>query len=234
MTNSNSGLLPSHNAHWFNTAPPILLFRLFNQSTKLPRRITNSQKYDSPIKQLLGRPCGFDVVGFVTNTCLGVMELPIDGNPNREFGVLGNPGGITGAAAGLTKVVTVGPGLISTWKIEPENLTKHRMKGGLGMAPFYALLDEEEFKLLQDVFYFCQLETQGIETDTAREVSRSISIDKVPDAVRALGWFPTELQIEELLTEIKFSKFHKTQEQTTLVDLDDFIKLYLNHRPGIS
>jgi len=46
-----------------------------------------------------------------------------------------------------------------------------------------------------------------------------------------LGWFPTELQIEELLTEIKFSKFHKTQEQTTLVDLDDFIKLYLNHRP---
>ena len=119
---------------------PILLFRLFNQSTKLPRRITNSQKYDSPIKQLLGRPCGFDVVGFVTNTCLGVMELPIDGNPNREFGVLGNPGGITGAAAGLTKVVTVGPGLISTWKIEPENLTKHRMKGGLGMAPFYALL----------------------------------------------------------------------------------------------
>ena len=118
----------------------MLLFRLFNQSTKLPRRITNSQKYDSPIKQLLGRPCGFDVVGFVTNTCLGVMELPIDGNPNREFGVLGNPGGITGAAAGLTKVVTVGPGLISTWKIEPENLTKHRMKGGLGMAPFYALL----------------------------------------------------------------------------------------------
>ena len=75
--------------------------------------------------------------------------------------------------------------------------------------------------------------SQGIETDTAREVSRSISIDKVPDAVRALGWFPTELQIEELLTEIKFSKFHKTQEQTTLVDLDDFIKLYLNHRPGI-
>jgi Ca2+-binding EF-hand superfamily protein len=62
-------------------------------------------------------------------------------------------------------------------------------------------------------------------------VNRSISIDKVPDAVRALGWFPTELQIEELLTEIKFSKFHKTQEQATNVDLDDFIKLYLNHRP---
>ena len=82
------------------------------------------------------------------------------------------------------------------------------------------------------MFYFCQLETQGIATDTQREVSRSISIDKVPDAVRALGWFPTELQIEELLTEIKFSKFHKTQEQATSVDLDDFIKLYLNHRPG--
>jgi len=213
------------------TANDRFKLRLFNQSTKLPRRTTNSQQYDSPIRHLLGKPCGTEVVAFVTDTCLGVMQLPIDGNPNREFGVLGNPGGITGSASGQSKIITVGPGLISAWRVDEDALDKYRIRGGLGMAPFYSLLDEAEFKLLQDVFYFCQLETEGIETETERTVSRSISIDKVNDAVRALGWFPTELQIEELLTEIKFSKYHKTQEQTTMVDLDDFIKLYLNHRP---
>ena len=33
------------------TANDKFKLRLFNQSTKLPRRITNSQKYDSPIKK---------------------------------------------------------------------------------------------------------------------------------------------------------------------------------------
>lgn len=50
------------------------------------------------------------------------MLLPIDGNPNREYGmirmnlflkyfliaILANPGGITGAAAGTNSVVTSG------------------------------------------------------------------------------------------------------------------------------
>ena len=112
------------------------------------------------------------------------MQLPIDGNPNREFGVLGNPGGLTDSAAGQSKIVTCGPGLISAWRVDEVALDKHRIRGGLGMAPFYALLDEAEFKLLQDVFYFCQLETEGIETETERAVSRSISIDKVKDRVR--------------------------------------------------
>ena len=100
------------------------------------------------------------------------------------------------------------------------------------MAPFHAMLEEREFKLLQNVFYFCQLEAQGLDTESVRKVSRTIPLNKVADGVRALGWFPSELQIEELLTEVKFSQFHKTQEQVKEVDLDDFIKLYLNHRPG--
>lgn len=142
------------------TANDRFKLRLFNQSTKLPRRTTNSQQYDSPIQHLLGKPCGTEVVAFVTDTCLGVMQLPIDGNPNREYGVLGNPGGITGSASGQSKIITVGPGLISAWRIDEDALDKYRIRGGLGMAPFYSLLDESEFKLLQDVFYFCQLETE--------------------------------------------------------------------------
>ena len=55
------------------------------------------------------------------------------------------------------------------------------------MAPFYNLLEENEFKLLQNVFYFCQLEAQGLDTETERRVSRSIPLRKVRDNPKPLG-----------------------------------------------
>ena len=54
------------------------------------------------------------------------------------------------------------------------------------MAPFYNLLEENEFKLLQNVFYFCQLEAQGLDTETERRVSRSIPLRKVRDHPKPL------------------------------------------------
>lgn len=101
------------------------------------------------------------------------------------------------------------------------------------MTPFYNMLKPDEFELLKDVFYFCRLEEQGLDAEVTRDVARTIPLNRIAEAVRALGWFPTEQQVEELLTEIKFSQFHKTQKQVKEIELDDFIKFYVNHKPGM-
>jgi len=56
-------------------------------------------KYDSPITQLISRPCSTDSLAFSTETSLGVVLLPLDGNPNKEYAVVANPAGITSITA---------------------------------------------------------------------------------------------------------------------------------------
>merc|ERR1719263_2113298 len=53
----------------------------------------------------------------------------------------------------------------------------------------------------------------------------------IPDLMCALGFFPTQLEIENMITEIKYSKFSETGEVVERVHFEDFVKLYVNHRP---
>jgi Ca2+-binding EF-hand superfamily protein len=49
--------------------------------------------------------------------------------------------------------------------------------------------------------------------------------------MRAMGYYPTEMEITNMMNEVMYDNFEETGETKEAVDLDYFIKLFVNHRP---
>jgi len=103
------------------------------------------------------------------------------------------------------------------------------------MAPFVALLDGGEggpaHEDLIDLFYYAQLRSQGENTTAPREVNGRVPLTEIPNLVRALGYFPSEQQVSNMVSEVKYAKFTTTGDVVDFIDLPQFVQLYVNHRP---
>ena len=65
-----------------------------------------------------------------------------------------------------------------------------------------------------------------------REVSDKLPIVHVPRIFRALGYYPSELEVLNLTNEVKFSKYLETKEHVDEIDFDTMVRLFVNHRPA--
>ena len=105
--------------------------------------------------------------------------------------------------------------------------------------PFVGLIeggrDGEFYQELVEYFFYAQLRSQGGGDGGAgmanQEMSGLVPIAEIPNLMRALGCYPTEKEIENMCSEVKYSRFTETGQTIDAIDLDTFVKLYVNHRP---
>ncbi|KPP73376.1 hypothetical protein Z043_107544, partial [Scleropages formosus] len=222
--------------------------KLFNSTDKI--KTVLGPIYGSPIKKIAILPKSAEgnldsrYLAFITTDKVGLEILPLDGNPYKSFAIICHPAGVSAFACSFDGkyIFTIGGPdyTIFSWEANLNALEAAASLGGQGLIPFYSLLeggrDGEFFKEMEDYFYYCQLRSEGINSMKKRRVSTKIPLKEVPFIMRALGFYPTEQELMEIQNEVKFSRYAETGKYVTDIDLEDFIKLFVNHRPafGIS
>ncbi|XP_017831935.3 cilia- and flagella-associated protein 251 isoform X2 [Callithrix jacchus] len=224
--------------------------KLFNATTKMCRKTLMGPAYGSPIEQAQVLPVRSMAelpkryLVFINRDKVGLQILPVDGNPHKTTAIVCHPNGVAGMALSYDGLYAFTAGghdrSVVQWKINLSVLEAAVSLGGEDLTPFYGLLSggrEGKFyrvtvpRELEDYFYYSQLRSQGIDTMETRKVSEHICLSELPFVMRAIGFYPSEEKIDDIFNEIRFGEYVDTGKLIDKINLPDFLRVYLNHRP---
>ena len=84
---------------------------------------------------------------------------------------------------------------------------------------------------MKDFFYYSMIRSKDESTTKTRKLDGSVPLDELPNLMRAMGYYPTNQEVENMKDEVKFSIYSETGYTTNTVDMKTFIRLFVNHRP---
>ncbi|TNN20987.1 Cilia- and flagella-associated protein [Schistosoma japonicum] len=219
--------------------------KLYNTSTLMCRKTVSlfpeGIEYTKVIPLISQADASSYFMVCISKERLGLIMLPIDGDPLKYTNIIAHPsnGRGVGHAQGLAidrnghyAFTAGGPdSCVHMWMLNPSVLEKTITTANCMKKRFYNFLPRDFLEEMKDYFYYSMIRTQGIRCMDERKTSLTIPMTEIPSVMRAVGFYPTEMEIENMINEIKYSRFCDTGEYTTEVDLDTFIQLYCNHRP---
>jgi len=186
-------------------------------------------------------------VAYATNDrVIGLAKLPLDGNPHKNMGLVAHPGAISDIAIspGGNSVLSAGGDdkTIHIWRVDTNVLDSAVVAAsalpGLiskSLLPFVDMIqggyDGPVYQEIIDYFYYAQLRCNGEETTSPRVTDGIVPLSEIPNLMRALGFYPSEYDIKNMCSEIRYSEFAITAKVVTTINFEQFLKLYLNHRP---
>ena len=68
-------------------------------------------------------------------------------------------------------------------------------------------------------------------TTKTRKLEGWVPVNQLPNLMRAMGYYPTQQEISNMMDEVRFSSYTTMGEPNLYVNLETFIKLFVNHRP---
>lgn len=175
---------------------------------------------------------------------VGVIKLPLDGNPNKTMGMIAHPGKISciSASSDGKYLFTSGAdsiGSINMWKINYRALEEDEMMAkaneGSPLDTYPNLLEGgkngEIYSDLKNFFYYAQIDSKTENPTKAQKLDGKIPYTSTISLMRALGYYPTVLESTNMLNEVYYSKFLDSQQYIDSLELETFVKLFVNHRP---
>jgi len=170
---------------------------------------------------------------------IGLIKLPLDGNPNKTMGLIGHPGEISDiAVSGDYKFMftTGGKDLCANmWFIAEEAIERQIALGGSGEEPFQNMIEGgkngKAYKDMKDFFYYSQIRSKKENTTKARKLEGTVPLEEIGYLMRAMGYYPSQQEIDNMMNEVKYSKFTNTGKVVNSLDMDTLLRVFVNHRP---
>ncbi|KAJ3216900.1 hypothetical protein HDU67_008807 [Dinochytrium kinnereticum] len=219
--------------------------KLHNANTQLCRRTVLGPTYGGLLTNLKIVPETEGPPKFVAyatrDKVVGIIKLPLDGNPHRSMGLIAHPCSISNITTTYdgSYLLTAGveDGAVHMWAMHPNALEAQISIGGKGIEPFLNMLDPSGtgadgpiYKEMEDYFYYAQLRTQGEDATNARLIQETVELTEVPSIMQAMGYYPSGQEIEDMMNEVKFSRIEEG-ELVDSISFGDLIKIFVNHRP---
>lgn len=170
---------------------------------------------------------------------VGLVKLPLDGCPNKSMALIAHPGEISCVCSSFDGkyLLTAGGSdrSVKLWAVNTNAVEANVQLGGQGIDPYMSLIEGGRggafYQDMLDYFYYAQLCSQGINTTVRRKITGYIPVHHVIHLMRALGYYPTQQEVMDIENEIHFSHQTHLGSYKDKVDLEEFIKLYVNYRP---
>lgn len=168
---------------------------------------------------------------------VGLVKLPLDGNPRKAMGLLAHPMEISCATVSFDGLFLFTAGgrdcSVNQWAISGEVL---KVQDGRPIVDHYIDVveggkDGDFMKEIIDYFYYAQIRSQGEETTAKRKIEGKIPFTQVPNLMRSLGYYPSEKEIQNMTYEIYTKHGMAISSADIHIDFESFIRLYVNHRP---
>eukprot|EP01002_Notosolenus_urceolatus_P001584 NODE_1411_length_1427_cov_10.405660_g1174_i0.p1 GENE.NODE_1411_length_1427_cov_10.405660_g1174_i0~~NODE_1411_length_1427_cov_10.405660_g1174_i0.p1 ORF type:complete len:358 (-),score=125.51 NODE_1411_length_1427_cov_10.405660_g1174_i0:353-1399(-) len=206
------------------------------------RKTVLAPTYYGPLNRLFPVRKG-NVLAYTSHEkVVGLMLLPLDGDPKRSMGLLAHPMEVSSAAVSHDGRYLFTAGgrdcSIMQWVINPAALVSSAEDGRPPADHFADLIeggkDGPFLKEMVDYFYYAQIRTQGEETTAKRSIAGKIPTSQVANLMRALGYYPSEREIAQMTHEIVAahgSPNNPNLNQDTPLDFESFLRLYVNYRP---
>jgi len=84
---------------------------------------------------------------------------------------------------------------------------------------------------MKDFFYYSMIRSKDEDTTKTRKLDGTVPLSELPNLMRAMGYYPTQKEIENMQNEVKFSEYSDMANAVNHLNLNTFIRLFVNHRP---
>lgn len=224
-------------------------FKEFNVDSKQCRKTCLAPRYGFPPSSLSIIPYidpfpaenqpPIRAYAFATSSkVIGVGRLPLDGDPSKANAIVAHPDEVTSVAVSCDGNFVFSAGgadlSVNMWAVLKDPTPP---AADQGIEPFLALLEGgaggELHDNLMDYFYYSQLRHGGEDTMDVRHLTGNVPLEEIPALVRSVGYYPSEEEVINMINEVRYKQFVVTGEMQDFIGAEDFIKLYVNHRPVV-